>query len=133
MSRENVEVVRRAYVAFNRRDLATLLQQLDPAVEWLTSGDFAGTDAVYRGHQGVRRWFEVLLGEWDEYRAEPEEFLDAGDEVMVVERLQGRGRTSGVHVAMPYYAVLTVRRARVVRRRSYKRRAEALAAAGLSE
>ena len=34
MSQENVEIVRRAYEAFNRHDFDAALGEVDPNVEW---------------------------------------------------------------------------------------------------
>ena len=60
MSQENVEIVRRAFEAFNRRDMTAFLDLLDPDVEWVPI--LAVLEGrVYRGHKDVRRWVEDLL------------------------------------------------------------------------
>ena len=69
---------------------------------------------------------------WEKIRFEPLEFVDAGERVVVVERLVGKGKGSGVEVAQTWGAVWTVRDGRVVRMElSYPDRDAALAAAGL--
>ncbi len=61
------------------------------------------------------------------------EFIDAGDHVVALVRLSGKGEGSGVNVELATYHVLTFRDGKVARRRLYTDRAEALEAAGLSE
>jgi ketosteroid isomerase-like protein len=93
MSQENVEIVRRHQAAFNRGDLAAILELTSPNVEWWDRADDPEA-SVHRGHDAVTKH----LAEFDdlaELRVEPEEFIDAGDFVVVPTRLVGRGRTSG--------------------------------------
>jgi ketosteroid isomerase-like protein len=54
MSRENVEIIRRAVAAYNERGLEGLREFAHPDIEWTTTGIFleAGT---YRGHDGIRQ------------------------------------------------------------------------------
>ena len=48
--------------AFNDRDLEALVAECDPAVEW-EEQPIPGVDPLYRGHEGVRRWWaEAILG-----------------------------------------------------------------------
>ena len=64
MSQENVEIVRRVYDAAARRDSATVLALYDPDIELDASqlgvaGIAGGDEAVYRGHDGLRRFFSA--------------------------------------------------------------------------
>ena len=65
----------------------------------------------------------------------PEEFIDAGDDqVLVFSREGGRGRGSGAEVmTQPTAHLWTIRNGRAVRMQSYWERTEALEAAGLTE
>src|SRR4051812_24393764 len=61
MSQENVEAFKRAVDAGNRGDVeAGMLKELDPAVEWhpVLLASLEAEATVYRGHDGVREWFE---------------------------------------------------------------------------
>jgi hypothetical protein len=62
MSQENVEVVRRLVRTMKERDVEALVAELDPAVEW-EEQLIPGVERVYRGHEGVRRWAELIAGE----------------------------------------------------------------------
>ena len=135
MSQENVERARKGWQAFERGDIEGFLALCDPAVVWdhrnYVSGEF---DPVYYGHDGIERF----LGEWREffesYYVHAEEFIDAGDAVLVRVQQGGRGKHSGVTVESPPYWVITRERdALVVRIEFYRHKAEALKAVGLEE
>ena len=85
-----------------------------------------GRDAVI---QASRRYW----GTWKDHRMDIEEVLDAGQSVVVIFREQARGKTSGVPVAQQHTQLWTFRAGRIIRWESFRARAEALEAAGLSE
>jgi ketosteroid isomerase-like protein len=68
MSEANAELLRRAVDAYNRRDVAALLEELDPDVEWLPAlpGLLVQDAEVYRGHEGVREMFRDFHDVLDE-------------------------------------------------------------------
>src|SRR2546426_12543602 len=60
MSQENVEIVRRANEAWNRDDLDAALLLIHPDIEVRQPGDlYLGMKSVYRGHAGVREWWNA--------------------------------------------------------------------------
>jgi SnoaL-like domain len=61
MSEENLERARRAFDAFNRRDLDAFLALTDTDVEFATRYMELEGDPHYRGHGGVREWWRDLL------------------------------------------------------------------------
>ena len=74
-----------------------------------------------------------FLAEWDGLVIAGEEFIDAGDSVVVRVDQRATGRDSGTPVHAEYFQVWTFRGASVIRIESVSERAEALGAAGLSE
>jgi ketosteroid isomerase-like protein len=74
MSQENVELVRRGYDAFNSDGLEAILDLLDPEIEWGTPEQATETD--YRGHEGVRRFWSNFNDAFEDYRFEPEDFIE---------------------------------------------------------
>ena len=137
MSRENVEVVRRVFDALARRDTATVLTLYDPEVDLDTTrlrlSDLIGR-GIYRGHEGLRRWFAEWYEAWENVERNVEELIDAGVQVISVITVRGRGRASGAEVEWKDVAVLwTVRDAKVVRLVWFPSREEALDATGLPE
>ena len=90
--------------------------------------------ATYRGHDGVAKLFSEWSESFDDLRFDPEEFIDAGDDVVVaVLRLSGRIRGSGEEVTMPETHVWTMRDGKGVECREYPTKAEALKALGLAQ
>jgi ketosteroid isomerase-like protein len=131
MRERNVEVVRRGYEAFGRGDLGAAMELFHPDVEWHDPERPGG--GTYRGHEGVLRNLAEWLEGWEEFRLEPEEFLEAGDQVVVLVRQSGRGKGSGVEIEGRLAQVFGLREGKVVWARTYTSREEALKAAGLGE
>jgi uncharacterized protein len=133
MSEENVEIVRKAAGAVNRRDTEAMLPYADPEVE-VQSAIIGGAEGnTYRGHDGVRRWIAESDDTFEELQIEVEEWRDLGEDVLVIGRLWARGRESGVEIDSPIAWLMTLRGGKVVRARGYLHVQEALQAAGLSE
>ena len=134
MSQENVEIVRRCYEAWVRRDFPSMLAVIDPdAVLDLSRNIF--NPGVHRGHDGLRRWVETADPVWDDLRPRAIEFLgEGGDHVVTALRISGTGHGSGVEAGMEVCQIWKLRDSRIVRiTGGYRDRAEALEAVGLSE
>jgi ketosteroid isomerase-like protein len=116
MSGDNVEIVRRTYAAFNRRDWDTLLEGLDPEVEWHQITQFPDR-AVYRGREDMMDRFlkQQLIEQFADFRVEVEELVDAGDHVVVIGHIHGHGSASGVPIHMRVVNVLEMRDGKVIR------------------
>jgi uncharacterized protein len=132
MSQENVDTVRRSIEAYGRKGLDGTLRHYDPEVEWEATEGFieAGT---YRGHEGIRRYFGTMEEEFEDVRIEPEELIDAGEQVISAVRISGRGKESGAPVALTLISVGSLRDGLIYRVRNYPDMATALEAAGLRE
>jgi hypothetical protein len=63
----------------------------------------------------------------------PEEFIDAGDRVLVRVRQMARGAASGIPVEGEFWFVIEMRGRKAAKLSFYVRRADALEAAGLRE
>lgn len=133
MSRENVEIVREAWDAWSRGDMAALFEFYDPEVEWDMSHSYVPDMGVFHGHEGIREFFGEWRAFFAEYWAEAQEFIDVGDSVIVRVHQGGRGRSSTVGVEMPsYWQLYRLRDGRAVRVEIYRDEEEARAAAGRS-
>ena len=132
MSEENVEVVQRGYEAWERGDLSVAIGIADPEMVTNVAPPIpvAGT---YRGAEGFLRvtldWAEAF----DELVMTGEEFIDAGDRVVVRTLHKSRGVGSGVPVENDIWYVWTIRSGKAVRVDIFNERTQALKAAGLSE
>ena len=87
----------------------------------------------YRGRAGIERWLEDWGSAWSEFNMEPEEFIDAGERVVVIIRMRAEGRGSGVKVERQDALIHEIRDGKVVRLDYYNNREQALEAVGLAE
>jgi ketosteroid isomerase-like protein len=133
MSRENVELARRGYEAFNRGDFQAMIADLAPDFEYVSTGVNPDAERVYRGPDEYRRFQEGFWGEFDDPRAEVHELIDAGDQVLVSLTFRGRGKQSGVETTRNAWTVWTLRDGKATRGQGFASRAEALEAVGRSE
>jgi ketosteroid isomerase-like protein len=126
MSQENVEIVREANAAFNRRDLDHWIEFFDPEIEYHDTPGFPGREAF-------RRHAESYLDAWSDASVE----IDAravGKQVVGRIRYTGAGRATGIEVETPEFGALYDFRAGCIRRvRQFATYGEALEAAGLRE
>ena len=133
MSQENVEIVKRAGEALERRDWQAGTDLFDPNVE--LHGTVGGLEEgkVLRGLTEIVGAFEVENEEvWEEHRIEPQEFIDAGDRVIVLQREYQRSK-SGHELVIETATICDLREGRIVRMQGYLNPARALEAAGLSD
>jgi ketosteroid isomerase-like protein len=130
MSRENVEIVRGAFDAFQEGDLR---QTIDLMADDLVTYRADPDGATYHGTEGFLRATAEWTEDFSEWSVIPEEFIDAGDCVLVRVRQIARGAASGIPVEGEFWFVLKMRARKVAKVSFYIRRAEALEAAGLSE
>jgi ketosteroid isomerase-like protein len=132
VSQENVETVRRGYEMLAEGELSRFDELAHPdAVIDMSRHPFL--PATFSGREGMRRFVEQMDQMWQDFRVEPEEFIDAGDTVVVAVRASGRGR-DGDEVSKQLFAVWTLRGGKVARvTGGYENRTEALEAASLSE
>ena len=64
--------LRQAYAAANRRDFDFLLTGLfDPGIEYHTPVQAPDQDPIYRGHDGYREIWRVLLEAFEDLRLDP--------------------------------------------------------------
>jgi ketosteroid isomerase-like protein len=132
MSQQNVEVVRQVCDAFAAGDSDTVSALVVPEVEWdFTHADTWLEEKIYRGYEGIAEFFANWIGEWDDYRFEVEDIIDAGDRVVAIVRDEGRGKSSGIKLERRHAEVWSVRDEKVIRIELYDHKAEALAAVGL--
>jgi ketosteroid isomerase-like protein len=97
MSRENVELVRAIYEAFAAGDVPGVIGRMAPDIVWNEAENFPYADRnPYEGPDAiVTGVFARLGGEWDGFAAVPDEYLDAGDTVVVLGRYHGTYKATG--------------------------------------
>jgi hypothetical protein len=132
MSRENVELAMVMAHAFNRRDLNALVALADDDIQ--VESRLVAMEGVYRGHEGLRRWWDNFLGVFPDYAIEVEELRDLGGDVTLAHiRGWGHGADSATPLIDPFWMPQRWRDGKCVWWRNCTTEAEALEAAGLEE
>jgi ketosteroid isomerase-like protein len=131
MSQENVELVRRAIGAWNRRDLKAWLDLFHPEAELDWSRSHGPLQAVYRGHAGIQSFSDEFWTTFETFQIEAHEFVDGGSEIVVPNTAHARARQD-VEVVAKTTIVFTLENGQITCFRMFQERGEALKAVGLS-
>jgi ketosteroid isomerase-like protein len=133
MSQENVEIVRREYAAFGTRDWKALADLCHPDLVYETLGVAPGQ---LRGFRETTEFFDAWAALYGEFRAEAEEIIEVGDQVVAVERHAARGlkgsEAEGT-LGHSFACLISFKDGRISRVKEYATRDDALEAAGLRE
>ena len=132
MYQRNVEILRAVFQAFNDGDIERILQFMHPEFEAVVPPELSAEPDVYRGHDGVRRYFATFAEAMDDVRFEPERFWDAGDAVVVAMRMTAKGRQTSIPVEQRSGQIWTLRDGRAKSARTYASLPVALETAGLT-
>ena len=131
MSEQNESLVREAYEAYARGDLAGMLDIIDPDLQWTyLDPSYADPEPQTCHGRDELRWALQRQAEQG-LRSEVAELASSGDKVMVVLRTPGVDRYRVRQADDRNFLVLTLRQGRVVAMRACRDRAEARAVAGL--
>jgi ketosteroid isomerase-like protein len=133
MSQTNVEIVRGLYESFGKGDVPTVLGHMHQDIEWNEAENFIYADGnPYIGPQAVLEGVFMRLGsEWEGFTVTPEEWIDAGNRVVVLGIYQGTHTGTAKRVRAQFAHVWSLKEARVVRFQQYtdtKQFAEVVAA-----
>jgi ketosteroid isomerase-like protein len=132
LSEENVENVRRYYDTANRRDEDAFFAGLAPEFEFHTAGAFPDLDPVYVGREAFLDFLFKFQDPWEELSIDPDEVIDAGQQVLALINFHARGR-DGIEVELALAHLWTIRDGLAVRLDSYADQQKARKAVGLPE
>jgi hypothetical protein len=116
----NVDIVRRSYDAFSRHDMDGVMGDMHPEIVWEQAQGLPH-GGTYRGLDEVKRnIFDPLDEEWwNEFTADPDEFLEAGANVVAVGRYRGISQATGKQLDVPFVHIWTLEGEKAVRFRQY--------------
>ena len=115
---------------FNRHEFEAAFAGLPPDFTWETFPDSPGVDRL-EGLDAVIQGFHDLVAEFPDWRVEPQEFIAAGDAILVRNVATATGRTSGTPITQRFTQVWTFRDGRSAGVREFTDHEAALAAAGV--
>jgi uncharacterized protein len=79
---QRISILRDAYAAFNRGDIDAAVQSLNPNIEWCEPTEFPGGGS-YHGREGAKQYLTNSRASVAEVISEPEQFIPAGDRMVV--------------------------------------------------
>jgi ketosteroid isomerase-like protein len=132
MSEENVARLRAAVEAFNQRDETKFAQLLAPDAE-IVPVRAAIEATTYRGRDAASQYVAAVDESWESLRWEVDEVREAGESVLALGHIRGRGRGTGATIDTSGGWVAQFRDGLITRWRTCISREEALEAAGLQE
>jgi uncharacterized protein len=127
-----IRLLRDAYGAFNRGDIAGAVQELDPHIEWTEPASFPG-GGTYHGREGVSQYLTQSRSGWAEGRSEPEKFLVSGNRVVVFVHARIRMKESSDWHEVRLADVYTFRDGRPIGMRAFADRRDALDWVGIRD
>ncbi len=132
MSEENVQIARLMGEYFNSGDREAFGELFAPDAEIIPlRAALEGT--VYGGPSSAADFWADTDESWETLAFDPDEIRDLGDRVLLIGRLRGKGRQTGVEVDSRIGAIVSFADGKVTRFQTYATVAEALEAAGLRE
>ena len=128
MFQEDTERLRTAYQAFNEGGVEAFLEQLAPEFQLRDRESSPDRAETRYGKQGIKELFDSYMEAFDALRLEPQEFIDAGDQIVVSLHQRVRGKGSGVEVVGNIAHVWSMRGAAPFRLRIFGDKESALSA-----
>jgi hypothetical protein len=130
MESETLTVVDAALSGTATGDPEAVVPHIHPQFEMRTPPGLAAEPDLYRGPDGVRRWFESFYEVMDEVRVEASELEQVGEDTVVANlQISARGRATGLELQQQAVAMARVVDAKVKELHFFVERDQALAAA----
>ena len=130
MAQSDIDVVCGSHDAFRRRDLEAFIDYMDPEIEFTSL--VLEVEGTYRGHEGIRSWWNDILAVFPDWQPQVEDAREVGDRVLLRVRAEGAGTGSGIDVDRVIWQVAEVRDGRLRAWRFFRTEQEALVAAARS-
>jgi ketosteroid isomerase-like protein len=106
---DDVELIEKAFALLQSDTYEQVLPLIHEDFEMVTTREVASEPDVYRGPEGVRRWWTSFLDVMDEVHLDPVSFEDVGDGRVIVEfDIRARGQASGIEATQQAIAIASV-------------------------
>lgn len=124
----NVDVVKRMYEAFGRRDRDSILGLFHPDIEWVQNEGFPGGGRHVGAEAVLNDVFAKFRLDWDVWQAPVSEWLDAGEIVVAVGEYRGTYKATGLSMTAAFAGLYRVKDGRIVQFRQFTDTAKIAAA-----
>lgn len=126
---QRITALRAAYAAFNKGDISAAVDSLDAEIEWAEPAEFPG-GGTYHGREGAKQYLAQSRAAWAEVISEPEQFIPAGNRIVVFVHARLLPKNSGEWHETRLADVYTFRDGKAIQMRAFADRQEALRWAG---
>jgi ketosteroid isomerase-like protein len=130
MSR-SAEILRGAYEAFGRGDIDAILRFVHPEFQVAVPPELSAEPDTYRGHDGIRRYFESFADAMDDIHFDPQRFWETPQYLVADVRMSAKGRLTSIRVEQHFAQVWVLRDEKLFRATTYPSLPDALRAAGV--
>ena len=111
----NKQIIENVYQSFATGDIPGLLGTFDENIEWTEAEGFP-YGGTYTGANAILENVFMKLGtEWENFAAVPDEFLDAGDNIVALGNYSGKYNATGKSMNVPFAHVWTLRDGKIVK------------------
>jgi ketosteroid isomerase-like protein len=135
LAEENIQIVRKVFDAFVRRDVEAALDVMSSDVEFSAPATQALVDrhVSYEGHDGIRDYFKDVARAWTTLDVFLHEYHEVGDDrILVIGRVRGRGTAKHI-VDGPAQWAWRIENEKIVWGHIFTDREEAVKSIGLVE
>ena len=123
---QRIAILRAAYAAFNRGDIDSAVQSLDENIDWSEPTEFPGGGS-YKGREGARQYLANSRASVAEVISEPEQFIPAGDRIVVFVYARVRPKDSSTWQEVRLADVYLFRDLTPIQMKAFANRQQALA------
>jgi len=85
----NIEIIQELYRTFRDKDYDAFRQICSPNLEWIQNPGFPNGSTHYGAEAVIENVFKAFNNDWESWRFEIEEYLDAANSVIVIGFYQG--------------------------------------------
>ena len=115
MSEQDVETIRGGYDAFNSGNPGGVLERLAAEIEWVEPGGGNAPAGTFTDAESIsEKVFAPVPEQFDEFTAEPENFDDQGDTIVVTGRFKGKSK-SGTELDAAFEHVYAMKDGKIAR------------------
>jgi uncharacterized protein len=111
----NLNTVKAIYIGGPEEITRKLQAALAPEFEWIEAAGFPYSGTYRSMYDVAKNVFLRLATEWENYRAVPEDFYDAGDTIIVTGRCFGTYKKSGGEMDAMFAHIWTFKDGKIVR------------------